>query len=81
MAGGQKLCGTLVEALSTPVVLEAVAAGIGLNVNAEASELIPSAVSMAMITGKVYPLKEILEYILEELSERIGEWYKTGTMR
>jgi BirA family biotin operon repressor/biotin-[acetyl-CoA-carboxylase] ligase len=81
MAGGKKICGTLVEALSTTAKLEAAVVGIGLNVNAEAPELLPTGISMKMITGKAYPLEELLEFILAELNERLEEWYKTGTIK
>ncbi|HNX68242.1 MAG TPA: biotin--[acetyl-CoA-carboxylase] ligase [Candidatus Omnitrophota bacterium] len=81
MVGNKKICGTLVEALSTGTELEAAVIGIGLNVNAEAPELIPTAISMKMITGKTYPLEEILEGILDELNDKLREWYKTGTIK
>ena len=39
LVGSRKICGTLTEAISSPSKLEAVVIGIGLNVNAEGSEL------------------------------------------
>ncbi|MBU9889456.1 MAG: biotin--[acetyl-CoA-carboxylase] ligase [Candidatus Omnitrophica bacterium] len=81
MVGPRKICGTLVEAISTPHKLEAVVVGIGLNVNADAAELPDGAVSMTMLTGETYSREAILEEILEELSDRIEELYKTGTIK
>jgi BirA family biotin operon repressor/biotin-[acetyl-CoA-carboxylase] ligase len=81
MVGPRKICGILVEALSTPPKLEAVVIGIGLNVNAEASELPQEGVSMKMIAGKTYSRDAVLEHILQELSGRIKELYRTGTLK
>ncbi len=80
MVGPQKICGILVEALSTSTKVEAAVIGIGLNVNAEAKELPVEGISMKMVMGQTYSLEEILEYILEELSDRVSELYKTGTI-
>lgn len=81
MVGPKKICGTLVEALSSQNKLEAVVIGMGLNVNALASELPKEAISMTLITGKIYSREDILEDILEELSDRVEELYKTGTIK
>ncbi len=81
MIGPRKICGTLVESLSSQNKLEAAVIGIGLNVNATAEELPPEATSMMLITGKTYSREDILEDVLEELSDRVDELYKTGTIR
>jgi BirA family biotin operon repressor/biotin-[acetyl-CoA-carboxylase] ligase len=81
MVGTRKICGTLVEAISSTSTVEAVVIGIGLNVNAEAKELPKEGVSMKMLTGKTYSVEDILEYILEELSDKVEELYKTGTIK
>ena len=81
MVGPKKICGTLVEALSSQSKLEAVVIGVGLNVNAIASELPEEAISMTLITGKTYSREDILEDILEELSDRVEELYRTGTIK
>jgi len=81
MIGPRKICGTLVEALSTSNKVEAAVIGIGLNVNAESSELPDDGISMKNLTGQTYSIEEILEFILEELSNKITELYKTGTIR
>ncbi len=81
MVGSKKICGTLVESLSSQNKLEAVVIGIGLNVNAVASELPKEAVSMTMITGKTYSREAILDDILGELLDKVEELYATGTVK
>lgn len=81
MIGPKKICGTLVEAISSQNKLEAAVVGIGLNVNANTPELPEGAVSMTMVTGQTYSREDILEDILEELNDRIEELYKTGTIK
>lgn len=81
MSGTKKLCGTLVEALSTPSKLEAVVIGIGLNVNSDTSELPPEGISMKALKGAFYPIEEVLRHILEALDAKLGELYKTGTIK
>ncbi len=76
MVGPQKICGTLVEAFSSTSKLEAVVIGIGLNVNAEASELPPEGVSMKTLKSTEFPINEILGYILNEISFKCVELYK-----
>ena len=80
MIGSQKICGILTEAVSTTTKLEAVVIGIGLNINAHPSELPKEAISMGHITGRNYSRVKILAHILDELSYRLKEIYKTGTI-
>jgi BirA family biotin operon repressor/biotin-[acetyl-CoA-carboxylase] ligase len=81
MVGPRKICGTLVEALSSASKLEAVVIGIGLNVNAEKTEIPEEAVSMKLITGKAYSRDEILGNILAELTLKLEEFYSTKTIK
>lgn len=81
MVGTRKICGTLVEAMSSPSKLEAVVIGIGLNVNAEAMELPSEGVSMKTLKGSNYSIDEVLERILAELGLKLDELYKTGTIK
>lgn len=81
MAGSKKICGTLVEALSSPSTVQAVVIGIGLNVNTEKAEIPGEAVSMKLITGKVYSRDEILGNILKELTLKLEEFYSTKTIK
>lgn len=75
VVGSRKICGTLVEALSSPSKLEAVVVGIGLNVNAEPSELPEEGVSMKNITGISYSIEDILWHILDEIGSKCAELY------
>jgi BirA family biotin operon repressor/biotin-[acetyl-CoA-carboxylase] ligase len=81
MVGSRKICGILVEAFSTSSRLEAVVIGIGLNVNAETTELPPEGVSMRGLKNKEYPLGEVLGHILDELRHKCGELYKNSTIK
>lgn len=81
MVGARKICGTLVEAISSPSKLEAVVIGIGLNVNAEIPELPPEGISMKTLTGTSYSIDEVLGYILNEMGSKCFELYKTSTIK
>lgn len=67
MINGKKICGVLTESSATQTELQSVIIGIGLNVNSEAQELIPEAVSMKMTTGKTFDLTALLDQLLEQL--------------
>ena len=81
MIGSQKICGTLVEAFSSSSRLEAVVIGIGLNVNAETTELPPEGISMRVLKNKEYPLGEVLGHILNEIGCKCSELYKNSTIK
>ena len=81
MVGSRKICGILTEAISSQSKLEAVVIGIGLNVNAEDSELPPEGVSMKALTGIMSSTDEALSHILDELGRKIHELYETGTIK
>jgi BirA family biotin operon repressor/biotin-[acetyl-CoA-carboxylase] ligase len=76
MVDSKKICGILVEAVSSPSKLEALVIGIGLNVNAEASELPPEGISMRVLMNTEYSIDDILAHILEELGHKCSEIYK-----
>jgi BirA family biotin operon repressor/biotin-[acetyl-CoA-carboxylase] ligase len=76
MVGSQKICGTLVEAFSSQSKLEAVVIGIGLNVNAEASELPPEGISMKILKNIEYSIDEVLGHLLNEFGHKCSELYK-----
>jgi BirA family biotin operon repressor/biotin-[acetyl-CoA-carboxylase] ligase len=80
MVGSQKICGILVEAFSSQSRLEAVVIGIGLNVNAEASELPPEGTSMKILRNIEYSIEEILEHLLCELGHKCSELYKNSSI-
>lgn len=81
LVGTRKICGTLVEAVASPTKLQAVVIGIGLNVNADSTDLPSEGVSMKGITGKTYSRDEILGYILRELATKLEEFYSTQTIK
>lgn len=81
MAGPSKICGILVEAVSTPTRLEALVIGIGLNVNAEASELPSNGTSMKLITDKESSIDVVLGQILDELSHKIIGLYRNSSIK
>jgi BirA family transcriptional regulator, biotin operon repressor / biotin---[acetyl-CoA-carboxylase] ligase len=81
MVNAKKICGTLVEAISSPSKLEAVVIGIGLNVNAGSSELPPEGISMKIITGLNYSIDEILKHILDEIDAKCHEFYKNSPIK
>ncbi|MFH1800746.1 MAG: biotin--[acetyl-CoA-carboxylase] ligase [Candidatus Omnitrophota bacterium] len=76
MVGSQKICGTLVETFSSSSKLEAAVIGIGLNVNAEASELPPEGISMRILKNVEYSIDEVLGHLLCELGHKCSELYK-----
>ena len=81
MVGSRKICGTLVEAISTSSKLDAVVVGFGLNINAEASELPSSGVSMKTLKGIEYSTDEVMAHILDEIRPKVHELYETGTIK
>ncbi len=81
MVGLKKICGTLTEALSTSSKLEAVVIGIGLNVNAESSELPPEGISMRVLTKTEYSIEGVLGNILDELGKKCIELYRNHPLK
>lgn len=75
MVGGKKICGILTEALSSPGELEAVVIGVGLNVNSKADELLPTATSLLLETGKTQNRDRLLNAILHQLREDVESLY------
>lgn len=67
--GSQKLGGILIEnTISGPKIQYSVV-GIGINVNQQAFE-VPTATSLAQLTGRVYSLKTVVARLLESLERR-----------
>lgn len=75
MVQGKKICGILTESSATQTELQSVIIGIGLNVNAEAVDLIPEAVSMRVISGKAFDLTHLLDQLLEQLKKDLDDLY------
>jgi BirA family biotin operon repressor/biotin-[acetyl-CoA-carboxylase] ligase len=68
---GRKICGILIETSSSGNSLDAVIAGIGLNVNASGEELFPGATSLKEETGREADRTVLLSQILEHLAEDV----------
>lgn len=75
LIGGKKICGILTEAISDPGGLHAVVIGIGLNVNCTSEELLPTATSLVIETGKNQDREFLLNAILNQLREDIKSLY------
>ena len=63
----KKVCGILIENVIKTNFLEASIIGIGLNVNQTEFKNLPQASSLKSITGKVYVIDEVLQYIMNYL--------------
>lgn len=65
LVGGKKICGILTESISSGNKLEAVVIGIGLNVNSSRNELIETATSLYLETGKAQDLAGLFARLLD----------------
>ena len=72
-AGDRKICGILIEhSLESASAIRHTIAGIGLNVNQkEFHSSAPNPVSMFNLTGKVKPLRPLLEQLVEAISANL----------
>lgn len=68
LSENKKISGILIENVIKVNMLEASIIGIGLNVNQVEFKGLPNASSLKNITGKVYDLDELLQYIIEYLN-------------
>lgn len=75
---GKKICGILVESSSSSGQnhIDYAVMGIGLNVNAEESELPEGATSLAVVKGQKFSLEALLDEILVEIREKLSPLYK-----
>lgn len=71
MSGNFKICGILIENILKQSDIAASIIGIGLNVNQDDFGDLTQASSLKLQTGKNFILDEILQSILNELSERL----------
>lgn len=69
LVGGKKICGILTEGSTQGGWVGYVILGIGLNVNSTKKELLRTATSIKVLSGKMYDQKLILEKILSKWSE------------
>ena len=73
--GNSKLAGILIEHTICGSMLTKSIVGIGLNVNQITfSKALPNSISMAMSTGKHYPLDKLLTSVVESLMQSYHYW-------
>ncbi len=79
---GMKIGGILCQKINAKFALgNAIVVGMGINVNmqeTDASAIEKPATSLQIETGKMYPIKEVLEIILETLPHWIDRWEEGG---
>ncbi len=75
LVNGKKICGILTESSSKGENLEYVIVGIGLNVNGSEETLLPGAISMKLITQKVYDRSEVLDKILAAFEKQLTTYF------
>ncbi|TKD59047.1 biotin--[acetyl-CoA-carboxylase] ligase [Flavobacterium sp. ASW18X] len=69
MAGNKKICGILIENLLQTGHIKKSIIGIGLNVNQESFNNLPSATSVLLQTGKEKDREEVLQILIKNLKE------------
>lgn len=69
--GGDKLCGTLLSCHTAGETLSRATVSIGLNVNqTQFPSWVPNPTSLALLTGRQWPLDDLLDQLLQRLSQR-----------
>ena len=68
-----KICGILIENTLTGMAVGRSIAGIGININQTrfVSDA-PNPVSLAMLTGRTYPLRQLLEQVVTRVLDRVA---------
>ncbi|MDE6276664.1 MAG: biotin--[acetyl-CoA-carboxylase] ligase [Muribaculaceae bacterium] len=78
--GDRKICGILIENSLSGSRLERAVVGVGLNVNQTVFESdAPNPVSMRMLTGKSYPLKPLLEEVVDAILRELAAYEEGST--
>jgi BirA family biotin operon repressor/biotin-[acetyl-CoA-carboxylase] ligase len=72
LVGGAKLCGLLSEMETEGDEVAFVNVGVGLNVNNDPPEVVPPAVSLRRLLGRVVPRREVLAAFLEAMEARVA---------
>ncbi len=76
----RKICGVLVESSSSSKgKLDYAVIGVGLNVNAKASELVPEATSIKEVTEKEVKKENLLNEILTQLESDLKALYDSSS--
>ena len=76
LVDGKKICGVLVECVSNGNChVESIIAGIGLNVNSDIPNLLPTATSIKAIGGKKAGRSELLKSLLRQIQSDLKGIY------
>ena len=68
LSAKKKICGILIENILNKELITNSIIGIGLNVNQLFFEGLPNVSSLQKITGRTFPLEEVLQMILKEIA-------------
>lgn len=79
MVNDKKICGILIEMISSSDILQYLILGIGINVNNDLTDVISTASSLQKIGGKTYRRAEILAEIILELDKIFDDFLKNGS--
>ena len=72
--GPRKICGMLIENVLKGKFVDTTILGIGVNVNQKVfSDNLPNPVSMSLLTGKEYDVKEIIEQLREVIVSQLPD--------
>lgn len=72
--GPRKICGMLIENVLKGKFVDTTILGIGVNVNQKVfSDNLPNPVSMSLLTGKEYDVKEIIERLREVIVSQLPD--------
>lgn len=75
MIKGKKICGVLVESKGSPNGdLDSVVIGVGINVNSQASELVPEATSILEETGRKRARELLLKDVIRQMRKDLRGW-------
>nr|WP_314800965.1 biotin--[acetyl-CoA-carboxylase] ligase [uncultured Capnocytophaga sp.] len=72
LSAKKKICGILIENILNKELITNSIIGIGLNVNQLFFEGLPNVSSLQKITGRTFPLEEVLQMILKEIAHNLS---------
>jgi len=78
LSGNSKICGILIENILNHQNIQTSIIGIGLNVNQLTFNNLPRVSSMKLLTGRTWPLDELLQSLLIELKNTFEEFEGKG---
>ena len=72
LSAKKKICGILIENILNKELITNSIIGIGLNVNQLFFEGLPNVSSLQKITGRTFPLEEVLQMIFKEIAHNLS---------